>query len=257
LVGIFYLYKIMRTILLILFFIAIKSMIAQQIDTATLLKSNMKFNPEKVRILFGMNYTYAIPTMLQQDKFVGEYQTKLDTLGGINISNFIEYNDNQNLRKDYTASNLQITMQANFWNKLYNGIHYQFFSIKNYKRVGGSVLSKKNSFFFAIATSIAYSFEFLKNKNLHIMPSFRIGGYTADNYYDSKGKKLYLGFDCKFRYLIKNKFGFSAGIDYDYFRYKYKGYSSLFQKDTYQKTTLNNMYFNIGFAYNINIKLDK
>lgn len=233
---------------------------SQQIDTALLQINNnkkTKFNPDRVRLLLGVNYTYAIPTMIQNDMYSGEYKLKLDTLGGINITNFIDYNNKDNLRKNYSASNLQITLQANFWKNLYNGIHYQFFSIKNYKRQGSSILSKKNSFFFVIATSIGYSFEFLKNKNLHIMPTFRIGGYTADEYFDSKGKKIYLGIDCKIRYMIKNKFGFSTGFDYDFYRYKYKGFSTLYNKETYQKTTLNNLYFNIGMAYNINIKLDK
>lgn len=190
--------------------------------------------------------------MQQNDNFIGEQQLddKAPTL-------FTQYHNKNNLASDYSASNMQITLQANFWKNLYNGLHYEFFSIQNYKRPGNSILSKKNSFFFAIATSVAYSFEFLKNKNLHIMPSFRIGGYTADDYFDAKGKKIYLGMDCKIRYFIKNKFGFSAGVDYDYFRYKAKGFSDIYQQNTAQKTTLNNLYLNIGIAYNVNIKLDK
>lgn len=235
-------------------------MLSQEIDS-TLLKSintkHKKFDPTNVRLLLGVNYTYAIPLMMQNDKYIGEQKIEIDTLGGFVINNFIEYDNIDNLRNNYSASNLQLTLQANFWKNLYNGIHYQFFSIKNYKRQGSSILSRTNSFFFAIATSVGYSFEFLKKKNLHIMPTFRIGGYTADEYFDSKGKKIYIGLDCKIRYMIKNKFGFSAGVDYDFFRYKYKGFSSIHQKDTYQKTTLNNIYFNFGMAYNINIKLDK
>jgi hypothetical protein len=250
-----------RSIISVVFLFSFFHFYAQNVDSASLAENlkikTKKFNPEKVRILFGMNYTYAIPTMIQNDLFSGEYKIKLDTFGGINLTEFIEYDDKRNLRKNYSASNLQISLQANFWKNLYNGIHYQFFSIKNYKRQGTSLLSKQNSFFFVIATSIGYSFEFLKNKNLHIMPTFRIGGYTADEYFDSKGKKIYLGLDCKFRYLIKNKFGFSVGVDYDFYKYKYKGYSNIYNRETYQKTTLNNIYFNLGFAYNINIKLDK
>ncbi|MCB0511698.1 MAG: hypothetical protein KDC72_04060, partial [Bacteroidetes bacterium] len=71
------------------------------------------------------------------------------------------------------------------------------------------------------------------------------------------GKKIYLGLDLKMRYFIKNKFGFSAGIDYEYFRFKAKGYNNNYQKPTYQKTSINNIFFNLGIAYNIQIKLDK
>lgn len=86
-----------------------------------------------------------------------------------------------------------------------------------------NLFSKKNTMFFIVSAQIGYVFEFLKNKSLQIHPSIRIGGYTADDYYDSgKGRKFYFGTDLQIRYLIKNKAGFSLGVDYDFLRYKRK-----------------------------------
>lgn len=211
-----------------------------------------KFKVERIKLIIGANYGIYTPIVLQNDRYIGAAKL-VDSLP----PSFIDYHSQYNLRKKFGAGNMQFTLQANFWKGLYNGLHYQFFSIKNYKRHGRDLLSKTNTMFFSIATSVGYSFEFLKNKNLQIMPTFRIGGYAADAYYDNLGGKLYLGLDCKFRYFIKNKFGFSAGIDYDFFHYKAKGFDDRFQKETFQKTTLNNIFLNVGIAYNINIKLDK
>lgn len=221
---------------------------AQQNDT---LNIKHKFKPERVKFVVGINYTAFVPLMQQKDHFIG--------VGKINDSThaFVDRNSKGNLNKNYSASNMQMSVQFNFWKNLYNGLHYEFFTVKNYKRHGKNLLSKKNTMFFAIATSVGYSFEFLKKKNLQLMPTFRIGGYAADSYFDGLGKKIYLGLDFKMRYFIKNKFGFSAGIDYEYFRFKAKGYNNNYQKPTYQKTSINNIFFNLGIAYNIQIKLDK
>lgn len=239
-----------RIILFFFLLIFLLSYSFAQPDSSGLVNNNYKF--DRVRILFGLNYTYFSPLIAQKDNYKGEYKVSEDV-----PTTFINYSNKSNVAQHYSASNIQFTLQANFWKSLYTGVHYHFFSIKDYKRPGGNLLSKSNSLFFIVAASFAYSFEFLKNKNLHIMPSFRIGGYTADNYYDAQGKKIYLGLDCKFRYLIKNKFGFSLGADYDFLRYKNKGYSDIFQKTTSQRTKLNNIYFNAGFCYNINIRLNK
>jgi hypothetical protein len=238
-------------------FCSINTLDAQIADT---LPTKKKFNPEKVKLLFGINYKVYTPVVGQNDIYRGEQRQRQrddnDNNNDDRPLEFVDYHNKTNLAKDFSASNLQFNLQANFWKNLYNGIHYQFFTIKNYKRPGRNI-SKTNSLFFAVATSVGYAFEFLKNKNMQVMPSFRIGGYTADEYYDAKGRKLYLGLDCKLSYFIKNKFGFSASVDYDYFRYKSKGYSEIFQSNTTQKTTLNNFYLSIGIIFKANIKLEK
>ena len=119
-----------------------------------------------------------------------------------------ERNTKSNLSKTYKISNIQFFLQANVWKGLFIGMNYQFFSVKNYKKDPnlGNLLSKKSATFFLVSASFGYVFEFLKNKNLQLQPSLRIGGYTADDYYDSGlGKKFYLGAECKIRYLIKGK----------------------------------------------------
>ena len=240
----------MRYLLLLCFvsFTGIGILNAQNTDTSFVKK---KFKPERIRILVGVTYAPVMPLIQQNDNYAGSIH--IDDSTRI----FGAYHKKQNLYSNHKGGCMQFSLQANFWNHLYTGLHYEFFTIKNYKRRGKDLFSKQNSMFFAIAASVGYSFEFLKNKNLQLMPTFRIGGYAADSYYDALGKKIYTGIDVKLRYFIKNKFGFSVGVDYEYFRYKAKGFSELYQKETYQKTTLNNLYFNIGFAYNINIRLDK
>ncbi|QQR98039.1 MAG: hypothetical protein IPK18_00410 [Sphingobacteriales bacterium] len=92
-----------RSIISVVFLFSFFHFYAQNVDSASLAENlkikTKKFNPEKVRILFGMNYTYAIPTMIQNDLYSGEYKIKLDTFGGINLTEFIEYDDKRNLRK--------------------------------------------------------------------------------------------------------------------------------------------------------------
>lgn len=214
-----------------------------------------KFTIDRVRIMFGFNFSPYTPLAVERDEFRGAYYPVKDS-----SPVYTERNTKANLSKSFKTSNIQFFLQANVWKGLFIGTTYQFFTIKNYKKDPnlGNLLSKKNSMFFLVAASFGYVFELLKNKSLQIQPSIRIGGYTADDYYDSgTGKKIYFGADCKIRYLIKRKAGFSIGVDYDFFQYKKKGFNDIFQKNTYQKTNFSNVSLNVGFVYNISINTNK
>ena len=205
-----------------------------------------------MHILIGVNYSYYNPVSIEKDNYHGPYYPVKDS-----SPVWTDRDTKNNLARTYAVRNFQLNLQANFWKGLYIGMDYQFFSIKKYKKDPnlGNLLSKINSTFFLVSANFGYVFELLKNKCLQIEPSVRIGGYTADDYYDSgKGRKFYFGADCKVRYLIRRKFGFSVGVDYDYLRYKKKDHSDIFQRDTYQKTTFSNIHLNAGICYNITIR---
>lgn len=221
-------------------------------DNSGNLIKNKKFSVDKVHVLFSLDLSLLNPLINEHDVFRDEYYPVKDS-----TSVFTERDTKTSFKK---VSNLQFGMQFNFWKGLYFGMNYQFFTINNYKKDPnmGNLLSKKNSMFIIVATQFGYVFELLKNKCLQIEPAVRFGGYTADDYYDrGKGKKFYFGADFKIRYLIKRKFGFSLGCDYDYLVYKRKGYSTLYNKDTYQKTTFSNFHVNLGFCFNITINPKK
>ena len=221
-------------------------------DFSDNLIKNKKFSVDKVHILFSLDLSPLNPLISEHDIFRDEYYPVKDS-----NSVFADRNTKTSFKK---TSNLQFGLQFNFWKGLYFGMNYQFFTINNYKKDPnmGNLLSKKNSMFIIVATQIGYVFEFLKNKCLQIQPSIRFGGYTADDYYDRGiGKKFYFGADFKIRYLIKRKFGFSLGCDYDYLVYKRKGYSAIYNRDTYQKTTFNNFHVNAGFCINITVNTKK
>ena len=230
----------------------------KRIDTSLTTSINpkkKKFSIDRVRIMMGFNFSPYTPIAVESDNFQGSYYPVKDS-----SPVWADRNTKSNLSKTYKTSNIQFFLQANVWKGLFIGMNYQFFSVKNYKKDPnlGNLLSKKSSTFFLVAANFGYVFELLKNKCLQIQPSMRIGGYTADDYYDSgTGKKFYVGLDCKIRYLIKRKAGFSIGVDYDFLRYKKKGYSDIFQRDTYQKTTFSNVSLNVGFVYNITISTHK
>lgn len=218
-------------------------------------QTKKKITIDRVRIMFGFNFSPYTPLAIESDEFRGVYYPVKDS-----APVFAERNTKSNLSKTYKISNIQFFLQANVWKGLFIGMNYQFLSVKNYKKDPnlGNLLSKKSATFFLVSASFGYVFEFLKNKNLQLQPSLRIGGYTADDYYDSGlGKKFYLGAECKIRYLIKGKAGFSLGADYDFLRYKKKGYSDIFKRDTYQKTTFSNVSLNLGFCYNVTINTHK
>lgn len=217
-------------------------------DTVVLKK---RFRPELVRIVIGANYSYYHPLVSQKDIYRGEFREDQDS-----AVIWVDRNNTDNLNKFIPVRNFQMTIQGNFWKGLFVGFHYQFFTLKQYKQdpVGGNLLSKTNANFFLVATSVGYAFDLLKDKNLQIMPSLRLGSYSADDYYDAKGKKLYAGLDCKFRYYIKGKFGFTLGVDYDFLRYKSESYSERFQLPTYKKVTFNNVHLSAGIAFNIKIR---
>ncbi len=223
--------------------------------TNALNSKKKKFSIDRVRIMFGFNFSPFTPLAVERDEFRGAYYPVKDS-----SPVFTERNTKSNLSKTYKTNNIQFFLQANVWKGLFIGTTYQFFSVKNYKKDPnlGNLLSKRSSTFFLVSASFGYVFELLKNKCLQIQPSIRIGGFTADDYYDSgTGKKIYFGADCKIRYLIKRKAGFSLGVDYDFFQYKKKGFSDIFQKDTYQKTSFSNVSLNVGFVYNISINTNK
>ena len=214
-----------------------------------------KFTVDRVRILLGINYSFLNPVVTETDVFRGAYYPVKDS-----TPVWTDRTANANLSKNYKSSNIQFNLQANFWKGLYFGMNYQFLSIRKYKKDPnlGNLLSKNNAMFFIVSAQFGYVFEFLKNKALQIHPSIRIGGYSADDYYDSGiGKKVYVGTDLQVRYLIKRKAGFSLGFDYDFLRYKKKGYNDIFQRDTYQKTTFNNLHINAGVYFNISIDTKK
>ena len=223
---------------------------------ATIISSKKKkFTADRVRILFGINFSFLNPIITEKDNFQGAYYPVKDS-----SPVWTERNTISNLAKSHRAGNLQINIQANFWKGLFFGMNYQFFTIRKYKKDPnlGNLLSKTNSVFFIVSAQVGYVFEFLKNKALQIHPSIRIGGYTADEYYDSgKGQKFYFGTDLQIRYLIKRKAGFSLGFDYDYMQYKKKDYSDVFQRATYQKTSFSNIHFNAGVYVNISINTKK
>lgn len=221
-------------------------------DMSDRLIKNKKFSVDRVRILFSLDISPLNPLISEHDVFRDEYFPVKDS-----ASVFTNRDTKTNFKK---TSNLQFGLQFNFWKGLFFGMNYQFFTINNYKKDPnmGNLLSKKNTMFIIVATQFGYVFELLKNKCLQIEPAIRLGGYTADDYYDrGKGKKFYFGADFKIRYLIKKKFGFSLGCDYDYLVYKRKGYSNLYNRDTYQKTTFNNFHVNAGFCFNITINPKK
>lgn len=214
-----------------------------------------KFSIDRVRIMFGLNFSPYTPLAVESDNYNGEYYPVKDS-----SPVYTERNTKTNLSKTYKVGNINFFLQANVWKGLFVGMNYSFLTIRNYKKDPnlGNLLSKKSSTFFLVSANFGYVFEFLKNKCLQVQPSIKIGGYTADDYYDrGTGKKFYFGADVKVRYLIKRKAGFSVGVDYDFLRYKKKGYSDIFQRDTYQKTTFNNVGLNVGFVYNITIKTNK
>ena len=229
----------------------------QVIDTPFIqsLIPKKKFTIDKVHIIFGLNYSYYNPVSIEKDIYRGPYYPVTDS-----APVWLERNTSTNLAKSHRAGNFQFNLQANFWKGLFIGMNYQFFTINKYKKDPsyGNLLSKTNTMFFLVSASFGYVFEFLKNKCLQIEPSIRIGGFTADDYYDSgKGRKFYFGADCKIRYLIKRKFGISVGVDYDFIHYRKKDYSDIFQRNTYQKTTFSNVHLNAGICYNITIRTRK
>ena len=214
-----------------------------------------KFTVDRVRILLGINYSFLNPVVTETDVFRGAYYPVKDS-----SPVWTERNTKSNLSKAYRSGNFQFSIQGNFWKGLFVGMNYQFFTVKKYKKDPnlGNLLSKTNSMFFIVSAQFGYVFEFLKNKALQIHPSVRIGGYSADDYYDSgKGKKFYFGTDLQIRYLIKRKAGFSLGFDYDFLQYKKKDYSDIFQRETYQKTSFSNIHLNAGVYFNISINTKK
>lgn len=214
-----------------------------------------KWNVENVHILIGFNYSFFNPIVSENDDFHGAYYPVKDS-----TPVWTDRTTKSNLSKTYKSSNIQFNLQANFWKGLYFGMNYQFLSIRKYKKDPnlGNLLSRNNAMFFIVSAQFGYVFEFLKNKALQIHPSIRIGGYSADDYYDSGlGKKIYVGTDLQIRYLIKRKAGFSVGADYDFMRYKKKGYNDIFQQNTYQKTVFNNLHINAGVYFNITINTKK
>jgi len=224
-------------------------------QAAELPKPKKKISIDRVRILFGLNYSFYSPLTEEKDNFRGAYYPVEDS-----TPVWTERNTKNNLARNHRTGNFQFSIQGNVWKGLFFGMNYQFFSIKKYKKDPNmsNLFSKKNTMFFIVSAQIGYVFEFLKNKSLQIHPSIRIGGYTADDYYDSgKGRKFYFGTDLQIRYLIKNKAGFSLGVDYDFLRYKKKDYSTIFHKDIYQLTTFSNIHFNAGLFINVSINTKK
>lgn len=218
-------------------------------------RSKIKFNPQSVHLLLGMEYSLYSPLVIEKDQYSGPYYPVQDSLPDWTVRN-----SNRNLSKSYPVGNFQFNLQANFWKGLYIGMNYQFFSIKKYKNDlnTGNLLSKVNTMFFLVSANVGYVFEFLKNKSLQLHPSIRLGGYSADDYYDKgTGRKFYFGIDCRVRYLIKRKFGFSLGVDYDFLRYKRSQYNDIFQRNVTQKTMFNNVHLNLGICYNITIRTQK
>lgn len=214
-----------------------------------------KFNVDRVRILIGFNYSFYNPVVTEKDIFRGSYYPVKDS-----TPVWTERETKVNLAKIFKTGNIQFNLQANFWKGLFFGMNYQFSSVRKYKKDPnlGNLLSRNNAIFFVVSAQVGYVFEFLKNKALQIHPSIRIGGYSADDYYDSGlGRKFYFGTDLQIRYLIKRKAGFSLGVDYDFLHYKKKGYSDIFQRDTYQKTTISNVHLNAGVYVNISINTKK
>ncbi|MFN8294572.1 MAG: hypothetical protein U0T69_00140 [Chitinophagales bacterium] len=225
------------------------------ITPASIIEKKKKFSVDKVRILFGINYSYLNPVVTEKDIYQGVYYPVKDS-----SPVWTERNTKNNLAKSYRSGNFQFSIQGNFWKGLFVGMNYQFFTVRKYKKDPnlGNLLSKTNSMFFIVSAQFGYVFEFLKNKALQIHPSVRIGGYTADDYYDSgKGKKFYFGTDLQIRYLIKRKAGFSLGFDYDFLQYKKKDYNDIFQRATYQKTTFSNIHLNAGVYFNVSINTKK
>lgn len=211
-----------------------------------------KWTADKVHLLFGIDFSPFSPMVMENDNFHGPYYPVKDS-----APVWLDRETKSNLAKSYKTGNIQFSLQANFWKGLFFGMNYQFFSIRKYKKEPntGNLLSKTNSVFFIVSAQFGYVFEFLKNKCLQIHPSVRIGGYTGDGYYDSgKGSKFYFGADLKVRYLIKRKFGIGVGVDYDFLYYRQKGYSDLFARKTYQKTTFSNVHLNVGISYNVTIR---
>ncbi|MBK9329592.1 MAG: hypothetical protein IPM95_09850 [Sphingobacteriales bacterium] len=212
----------------------------------------MKWNVERVHLLFGIDFSPFNPMVVENDIFHGPYYPVEDS-----SAVWLDRDTKSNLSKSYKSGNIQFSLQANFWKGLFFGMNYQFFTIRKYKKEPnrGNLFSKSNSVFFIVSAQVGYVFEFLKNKCLQIHPSIRIGGYTGDGYYDSgKGSKFYFGADLRVRYLIKRKFGIGVGVDYDFLYYKQKGYSDLFSRNTYQKTTFSNVHLNVGISYNVTIR---
>lgn len=211
-----------------------------------------KWSADKVHLLFGIDFSPFNPMVTESDIFHGPYYPVKDS-----SAVWLDRETKSNLSKSYKSGNIQFSLQANFWKGLFFGMNYQFFSIRKYKKEPntGNLLSKTNSVFFIISAQFGYVFEFLKNKCLQIHPSIRVGGYSGDGYYDSgKGSKFYFGADLKVRYLIKRKFGIGVGVDYDFLYYKQKGYSDLFARKTFQKTTFSNVHLNVGISYNVTIR---
>ena len=214
-----------------------------------------KFTVDRVRILFGINYSVYKPVVTERDDFHAPYYPVADS-----SPVWADRNTKSNLAKLYRSGDFQFNIQGNFWKGLFIGMNYQFFSVKKYKKDPNlaSILSKTNTMFFIVSAQFGYVFEFLKNKALQIHPSVRIGGYTADDYYDSgKGKKFYFGTDFQVRYLIKRKAGFSLGFDYDFLHYKKKDYSDIFHRATYQNTSFSNIHLNAGVYVNISVNTKK
>jgi hypothetical protein len=219
------------------------------------IKKKKKINIDRVRILFGLNYSFYSPMINEKDIFQGAYYPVADS-----SPVWADRNTKNNLARNHKAGHFQFSIQGNVWKGLFVGMNYQFTSIKKYKKDpnSGSLFSKKNTMFFIPSLQVGYVFEFLKNKSLQIHPSIRIGGFTADDYYDSgKGHKFYFGTDLQIRYLIKRKAGFSLGIDYDFLYYKMKDYSNIFHKNVYQHTTFSNIHLNAGLFINVSILTKK
>jgi len=214
-----------------------------------------KFTIDRVRILIGMNYSFLNPVVTEKDIFQGPFSLVKDS-----TPVWTDRNTKVNLSESFRSSNFQFNIQANFWKGLFLGMNYQFFTVRNYKKDPslGNLLSRTNAMFFIVSAQFGYVFEFLKNKSLQIHPSVRVGGFSADDYYDSgKGRKFYFGTDLQIRYLIKRKAGFCLGFDYDFLQYTRKDYSDIFQRAVYQKTTFSNIHLNAGVCFNISINTKK
>lgn len=245
----------MRLILSVFICFLLQSALAQ--DSSLTIQQNtktkkIKYNFDRVRILIGMDYSFISPFVSEKDNFNDSYYPVKDS-----APVWVNRNTKTQFYPSKKIGNFQFWIQGNFWKNLFVGMKYQFFTIKQYKKDPNMVnlLSTRNTMFFLVSARFSYVFELLKNKCLQIEPALLLGGYSADDYYDrGLGKKFYMGVDVRMRYLIKKKFGFSIGMDYDYIHYKRSGENSIFHQPYNQKTIFNNLHFNAGICGNITIR---
>ena len=137
------------------------------------------------------------------------------------------------------------------------GLGYTLLLIKDFKQVDVELplFGFDGTPFFLVAGTIGYDFKPIKkHPSFYVLPQFRIGTYSGYEYYEGPGKRLYIGTNLNIGYRIKEIAGLQFGINYNYWHYKNKDYSSRFDRNTNEQIKWNALYFTIGTSFSLVLK---